>query len=67
MKMIQIGTCEHCKHRADNGYCDNDEKLHEDDYDDHGDTNDHLVYCYYESGGFLVGPDFGCIHWEEKN
>ena len=59
---ITIGRCKDCKWRDKDGNCTNNEKLHEDDYRKAG-TDDHLVYPYYESGDFYVGPSFGCVHW----
>jgi len=61
--MITIGRCKHCRWRDADGYCTNDDKLHEKDYRERTDERDHLVYCYWESGGFWVGPDYGCVHW----
>ena len=61
-----IGRCKNCKWRDDNGYCYNDEKIHEDDSRSKHYLNDHLVYDYLESGGFWVGPEFGCVHFEQK-
>lgn len=61
--MITIGRCKECRWRNAEGHCTNDEKLHEDNYTHRGDKRDHLVYCYYESGDFWVGPEFGCVHW----
>ena len=60
-----IGRCKNCKWRDPNGHCQNDERLHENDYEHRGDTSDHLVYSYSESGWFWVGPEFGCVHFEE--
>lgn len=61
--MIKIGYCKDCKWRDKNGECTNTDKLHEDDRGARSDDKDHLIYSYYESGGFWVGPEFGCIHW----
>ena len=60
---IKIGRCKDCRWRNADGNCINNDKLHEDDDISRPDRHDHLVYCYYESGGFWVGPDFGCVHW----
>jgi hypothetical protein len=61
--MIQIGRCGQCKHRDRDSIC-NCPKLRENT----GGKNraDELVYCYNEGGGFIVGKDFGCVHWEGK-
>ena len=42
------------------GFCES-EKFTEDE----GYKDDMLVYSYSEGGGFLAGPEFGCIHHEE--
>ena len=33
---------------------------------DHDYDTDCVIYTYEEGGSFLTGPDFGCIHYEEK-
>ena len=59
--------CKNCKWREDR-VCMNDGKIHEKDYEKRDNANDdHLVYSYYESGGFEVGDNFGCVHFEENN
>ena len=59
--------CVSCAYRTVDGYCTNREKIHEDDYDHRDeDKSDHLVYSYFECGAFLVGEDFGCVHWTNK-
>ena len=52
--------CKNCKWRDDREQCTNP-KLH----DDIGlAESDQLVYIYQEDGGFWVGDDFGCVHFE---
>jgi len=66
---ITIGRCKECRWRDEDGECIN-YKLHEDDDCDRVTprvaVQDHLIYTYYEGGGFWVGPEFGCVHWTEK-
>ena len=58
--------CRNCKWRV-NGNCENEGKIHEDNYNKISNLNDdHLIYSYYESGSFQVGENFGCIHWTKK-
>lgn len=65
--MVTIGTCVQCIFRY-HGYCTNDDKIHEDDWRQlsEEEKKDHLIYSYYEGGGFVVGENFGCIHWRNK-
>jgi len=43
----------------------NESKIHE----EWGTTEetDHLIYSYYEGGGFSAGKDFGCVHFSPTN
>ena len=63
-------TCKTCKYwiesldfRAGDREC-NSKKIHE-EAPKNGET-DHLSYSFYEGGGFFPGPDFGCVHHEER-
>jgi hypothetical protein len=38
------------------------EKIAEDCGQKSPESDDMLIYSYYEGGGFYPGPDFGCIH-----
>lgn len=38
----------------------------EEDYQAQKDQDDMLVYSYYEGGTFFTGPNFGCVHHEER-
>lgn len=62
-KLIRCGTC---KWKNQRGCCTNNAKIHEHDYDKRDSVDDHMTYEYHESGSFLVGDNFGCVHWEEK-
>jgi hypothetical protein len=53
--------CKNCKFRDVSGYCIN-EKLSEDYGQTDDEKQDMLLYDYSESGGFWVGPEFGCVH-----
>lgn len=64
---ITIGRCKDCAWRDKGGCCTNDDKIREQDYDKRSSSDDHLIYCYHESGSFWVGPEFGCVHWKEAN
>lgn len=69
--------CRDCTWRADDGMCLNGEKLHDpptgyeilngDTVTHYPEFRDHLVYEYSEGGSFWVGPDFGCVHWRERD
>jgi hypothetical protein len=61
-KPNDMKRCKNCKWRVD-GYCKNDNKIDE----DYGQIDDDcLVYSYCEGGRFKVGPNFGCVHFKEK-
>lgn len=69
---VNIGRCRDCRHYVsiDHGMdtrreCRSD-KICE-PLDEDRDASDQLVYEYDESGWFFPGPDFGCVHWEERN
>lgn len=56
--------CGQCKWRNSDGYC-TCPKLYESGMPPDGEPEmapDHLVYSYYEGGGFWVGKNFGCVH-----
>jgi len=68
-----MGRCATCKHRDANGYCRSDKITEASMYGDlpaeqreTPATRDMLIYTYDESGSFWAGPDFGCVHHEEK-
>lgn len=70
---ITIGRCKACKHRGEDGFCENPKVTEQDSYahppidpEDSPQTADMLVYQYSEGGKQYVGPEFGCVHWEEK-
>jgi hypothetical protein len=63
---IKCGRCGLCKWRGNDGYCKNTDKIDEDYGQGVGDDDDRLIYDYAESGGFYVGVNFGCVHFEEK-
>jgi hypothetical protein len=31
------------------------------------DATDQLVYCYDEGRGFHTQPNFGCVHWKQRD
>ena len=62
---ITIGRCKNCKWNED-GSCMNNGKIHEIGYGFKEETNDHLIYCYDEGGGFWVEDNFGCVHFEKR-
>lgn len=56
--------CGRCKWRNQKGEC-TCPKLYESGMPPDGEAEkaiDHLVYSYYEGGGFWVGENFGCVH-----
>ena len=63
-----MGRCKTCTFYR-GGWCTNEEKIHE-NMSLHGEPydveEDHLVFEFFEGGGFLVGPKFGCIHHASK-
>lgn len=71
IKMVEVCRCEdiekrickNCKWRDEKEYCTNN-KLRE--WDGNEEEEDELVYSFNEGGGFLVGKNFGCVHWEGK-
>lgn len=57
------------KYQNTYGECDNKKFEYKDDFDyNKRKETDKLLYQDYEgySAYFLVGCNFGCIHWEEK-
>ena len=62
--MTTIGRCKDCTHMID-GYCFNTKKICEEAPRNPSDT-DCLCYEFYEGGRFLVGDDFGCIHFKPR-
>lgn len=56
--------CKSCKHRGDDGFCSNEDKIFERYAGYVGE--DCLIYSYSEGGGFWVGPEFGCVHHDPK-
>ena len=54
--------CKDCKYKV-KGWCESP-KLCEADGDDG--TDNQLIYCYTESGGFEVGDYLGCVHFKEN-
>ena len=58
-----VKVCGNCKFRDKNGYCKN-KKIRE--TDSCKDKDDELVYIYNEDGFFLVGVNFGCVHFRRK-
>lgn len=54
--------CKTCKWRED-GSCQHD-KIRE--FDGTEELDDELIYAYDESGYFMVGPEFGCVHHEAR-
>ena len=59
-----MNLCRTCKWRSTSGYCQNDDKIRENCLDEEMEDDDRLLYDYCESGGFWVGPNFGCVHHE---
>ena len=57
---MESKTCGTCKHRI-SGFCES-EKLSEDWGQSDNKREDMLLYQYQETGGFLVGERFGCVH-----
>lgn len=67
--------CKDCEYRDKEGNCTH-EKIREEFFverwDDENpvnrevDRSDCLLYTYEEQGEFWVGPEFGCVHFEEK-
>ncbi|MCK5607482.1 hypothetical protein KAR91_36705 [Candidatus Pacearchaeota archaeon] len=64
---VMCGHCKDCKHRNEERYCGNEEKIDENYGQGRGDNDDKMIYSYSEGGGFKVGDNFGCIHFERKN
>ena len=62
---ITIGRCKNCKWNVGE-WCMNDGKIHEIGHGFKEETNDHLIYCYDEGGGFSVEDNFGCVHFEKR-
>ncbi len=63
-----MSLCKDCRFRGEDRYCEN-KKLTERDFDYKAELNtndDYLIYSYFESGGFEVGDNFGCVHFEAK-
>lgn len=59
--------CLHCRFRDENKFCEN-HKLREngDGRSEDNTDDDELVYSYNEGGGFKVGDNFGCVHFERR-
>jgi hypothetical protein len=60
-------VCKNCKWRNKNFYCTNDnicETYSPHGFDIENTNNSFLVYDYQEGGGFKVGDNFGCVHFE---
>jgi len=51
------------------GYCQHSRFQYDDGIDVQNSASDALLYWDYEGyeAGFIVGPDFGCVHWESKD
>jgi hypothetical protein len=62
-----MNLCKDCKHRDDAGYCGNNNLQEGTYYQDTEAAKAMLLYSYDEGGSFWVGPDFGCVHWEDKD
>jgi hypothetical protein len=62
-----MNLCKDCKHRNKDGYCWNEGLQQGTYFMDSPAAHDLLIYTYDEGGGFWVGPDFGCVHWEDKD
>lgn len=59
--------CLNCKYRDENRFCENPHLRENGDGRNKGNVDDdELVYCYNEGGGFVVGDNFGCVHFERK-
>lgn len=66
-------TCKDCAFRAVEtessekvlvGECQNPNLVEE--FGDKGAQSEMLIYSYGEGGGFWVGPNFGCVHFEAR-
>ena len=60
---LDAPTCSACRFRDEEGYC-RSEKMWEEGIAPE-DRSDCLIYDYYEGGNFWVGPDFGCVHFQQ--
>jgi len=58
-------NCKTCKFRDEHRICTS-HKLVEKGEDVNNLNDDMLVYFYNESGAFIVGDNFGCVHWKRK-
>ena len=74
---VEIGTCKECKFWEKFGdgprdyYCSHDKVGVDGDEGMSGYVPDEypedaLVGMGFDFGGLWLGPDFGCIHWEDK-
>lgn len=54
--------CKDCEWWKDK-YCQNETKLHENEYLNENENIDELDYSYNEGGSFQTGPMFGCVHF----
>lgn len=61
---IEKRVCKNCKWRDEEGHDCQNSKIKEGVSGERKD--DELVYSFPEGGGFWVGENFGCVHWEEK-
>lgn len=55
--------CSACRFRDEDGYCRSEKMWEEGIAPDN--RSDCVVYDYYEGGNFWVGPNFGCVHFQE--
>lgn len=65
------GLCKNCKWREYkrhmNCFFCQHPKLADDVGQDEAFRSDALLYEYSEGGGFIVGENFGCVHFEAKH
>ena len=65
-----MNKCKNCTFRNPDGFCGH-EKIRElwgGDYMSEKEKEkykDFLIYGYDEGGSFWVGPEFGCVHFEQ--
>ena len=67
--MKLIGTCKECKYGYPDGGCSLTSKLVEADEQGAKTPVDGLlaVCSRFGNASLTTGPDFGCIHWEERD
>ena len=62
--------CADCEYRDEQGYCLHPKICEGGGYvggeRERPENQDQMIYDYDEGGSFWVGPNFGCVHFKEK-